>query len=54
LTAPLEGLRDIGNSILVYSRGGRRGKKTLEKLVKLGYTNVYEFGGINNWTGDVE
>ena len=37
--------------ILVYCRSGNRSKQASEKLVKLGYTNIYEFGGINDWTG---
>ena len=38
--------------ILVYCRSGNRSKQASEKLVALGYTNVYEFGGINDWTGE--
>jgi len=38
--------------ILVYCRSGNRSKQASEKLVSLGYTNVYEFGGINEWTGE--
>lgn len=38
--------------IFVYCRSGNRSKQASEKLVKLGYTNIYEFGGINDWTGD--
>lgn len=39
--------------ILVYCRSGRRSKIASEELVKLGYTNVKEFGGIINWPYDV-
>jgi len=53
-TEPIEELPDLEQLILVYCRSGNRSKQASEKLVKLGYTNVYEFGGINNWTGDVE
>ena len=35
--------------ILVYCRSGRRSKIASEALVKLGYTNVKEFGGIIDW-----
>ena len=35
--------------ILVYCRSGRRSKIASEGLVKLGYTNVKEFGGIIDW-----
>lgn len=38
--------------ILVYCRSGNRSKQASEKLVALGYTNIYEFGGINDWTGE--
>ena len=40
--------------ILVYCRSGRRSKEASEKLVKLGYTNIVEFGGILDWKGDIE
>ena len=40
--------------ILVYCRSGRRSKEASEKLVKLGYTNVVEFGGILDWKGEIE
>lgn len=40
--------------ILVYCRSGRRSKQAAEKLVKLGYTNIVEFGGIIDWRGDIE
>ena len=39
-------LRDKDALILVYCRSGRRSKIASEELVKLGYTNVKEFGGI--------
>ena len=38
--------------ILVYCRSGNRSKQAAEKLVKLGYPNVLEFGGIIDWPGD--
>ena len=40
--------------ILVYCRSGRRSKEATEKLVKLGYTNIVEFGGILDWKGEIE
>ena len=39
--------------ILVYCRSGRRSKIASEELVKLGYTNVYEFGGIIDWPYEI-
>lgn len=38
--------------IMVYCRSGRRSKEAAEKLVKLGYTNIVEFGGILDWKGE--
>lgn len=38
--------------IFVYCRSGNRSKQASEKLAASGYTNVYEFGGINEWTGE--
>ena len=49
--APVE-LPDKGQLILVYCRSGNRSKQAAEKLVKLGYTNILEFGGIIDWPGD--
>ena len=42
-------LPDKAQLILVYCRSGRRSKIAAEELVKLGYTNVKEFGGIIDW-----
>ena len=42
-------LKDKDQLILVYCRSGRRSKNAAEDLVKLGYTNVKEFGGIIDW-----
>ena len=38
--------------ILVYCRSGNRSKQASEKLAALGYTNIYAFGGIMDWTGE--
>jgi rhodanese-related sulfurtransferase len=46
-------LPDKDQLILVYCRSGRRSKEASEKLVKLGYTNVAEFGGILDWKGEI-
>ena len=47
-------LPDKDQLIMVYCRSGRRSKEAADKLVKLGYTNIVEFGGILDWTGKVE
>ena len=39
--------------ILVYCRSGRRSKIASAELVKLGYTNVKEFGGIIDWAYEI-
>ena len=46
-------LSDKEQLILVYCRSGRRSKIASEELVKLGYTNVKEFGGIIDWPYEV-
>ena len=47
-------LPDKNQLILVYCRSGRRSKEASEKLVKLSYTNIVEFGGILDWKGEIE
>ena len=49
-----EELPDKEQLILVYCRSGNRSKKAAEILVKLGYTNSREFGGIMDWPYEVE
>lgn len=44
-----EQLPDLDAVLLVYCRTGVRSKQASEKLVKLGYTNVYDIGGITTW-----
>ncbi|MGI5962584.1 MAG: rhodanese-like domain-containing protein [Lawsonibacter sp.] len=41
-------------SVLVYCRSGNRSKAASSALAELGYTNIYEFGGINTWPYDIE
>ena len=49
----LRQLPDKDRKLLVYCRSGRRSKEAAEKLAKLGYTKVMEFGGIIDWDGEV-
>ena len=51
-TEDIPELPDKEQLILVYCRSGNRSKQAAEKLVKLGYTNIVEFGGIHDWTGE--
>ena len=39
--------------ILIYCRSGNRSKQAAQKLIKLGYTNLIEFGGIIDWKGEI-
>lgn len=48
-----EELPDLRQVILIYCRSGNRSKQAAQKLFDMGYTNVYEFGGIIDWTGEV-
>ena len=45
---------DSDTVVLVYCRSGNRSKTASQALADLGYTNVYEFGGINNWPYEIE
>ena len=46
-------LPDKEQLILIYCRSGNRSKQAAEKLKKLGYTNLIEFGGIIDWKGEI-
>ena len=45
---------DLDTVVLVYCRSGNRSKTASQALVDLGYTNIYEFGGINTWPYEIE
>ena len=45
---------DLDTVVLVYCRSGNRSKTASKALADLGYTNVYEFGGINSWPYEIE
>ncbi|MBQ7000931.1 MAG: rhodanese-like domain-containing protein [Oscillospiraceae bacterium] len=51
-TEEIPELPDKDQLILVYCRSGNRSKQASEKLAALGYTNIVEFGGINDWSGE--
>ena len=51
-TEEIPELPDKEQLILVYCRSGNRSKQASDKLVNLGYTNIVEFGGINDWPGE--
>lgn len=41
-------------TVLVYCRSGNRSKTASKTLAELGYTQIYEFGGINTWQYETE
>ena len=45
---------ELDSLVLVYCRSGNRSKTASRALADLGYSNVYEFGGINTWPYEVE
>ena len=53
-TQPPALLPDREQTILIYCRSGRRSKEAAQKLADLGYSRVYEFGGILDWSGEIE
>lgn len=48
-----EQLPDRDAVILVYCRSGRRSAGAAQQLIDMGYTNVYDFGGIIDWPYDL-
>lgn len=51
-TEEIPELPDKEQLIFVYCHSGNRSKQASQKLADLGYTNIIEFGGINDWNGD--
>lgn len=47
-------LPDKDQKILVYCRSGNRSRQAAAKLAEMGYTNIYEFGGIMSWPYETE
>lgn len=46
-------LKDKKQKIFVYCRFGNRSKAAADKLAKMGYSNIYEMGGIQTWKGKI-
>ena len=53
-TTAAEVIPEKGSTVLVYCRSGNRSKIASSTLADLGYTNIYEFGGINTWPYETE
>jgi len=52
-TLAIEQLTDKDAVILVYCRSGNRSAIASQLLIDLGYTNIYDFGGITDWQGEI-
>lgn len=52
--AEIPSLPDKNQTIYIYCRSGNRSKQAADKLLALGYTNLIEFGGILDYTGELE
>jgi len=46
-------LADKNQTVLVYCRTGRRSEAAVRALIGMGYTQVFDFGGIVDWTGEI-
>ena len=46
-------LKNKDDLILVYCRSGRRSREAALKLIEKGYTNVIDFGGIQDWNAEI-
>ena len=44
---------DKNRTILVYCRSGRRSETAARELVNMGYSEVYDFGGVIDWPGQL-
>ena len=53
-TTAAEVIPEKDSTVLVYCRSGTRSKTASAALAELGYTNIYEFGGINTWPYETE
>lgn len=53
-TEEIPSLPDKAQTIYIYCRSGNRSKQAADKLLELGYTNLIEFGGIIDYTGELE
>ncbi|MCL2755121.1 MAG: rhodanese-like domain-containing protein [Oscillospiraceae bacterium] len=55
-TKPLSAIRaaselpDKTTTVLIYCRSGRRSEIAARELIEMGYTRVFDFGGILDWS----
>ena len=53
-TTAAEVIPEKDSTVLVYCRRGNRSTTASAALAELGYTDIYEFGGINSWLYETE
>jgi rhodanese-related sulfurtransferase len=57
INLPLDKIENIkynkDTKIIVYCQSGNRSKQAALKLIGMGYTNIYDMGGINDWPYDI-
>lgn len=53
-TEEIASLPNKNQTIYIYCRSGNRSKKAADKLLALGYTSLIEFGGILDYSGELE
>ena len=53
-TEEIASLPDKNQTIYIYCRSGNRSKQAADKLLALGYTSLIEFGGILDYSGELE
>ena len=53
-TTAAEVIPEKDSTVLLYCRSGNRSKTASAALAELGYTDIYEFGGINSWPYETE
>lgn len=49
-----EVIPDKDTTVLVYCRSGNRSRTAAAALAGLGYSNIFEFGGISTWPYEIE
>ena len=58
INIPVENIETIDldkdKTIYVYCASGKRSKTATNKLIDMGYTNVYDMGGIDNYPYELE
>ena len=45
---------ELDQHIVIYCQTGRRSQSAAQALVYVGYTAVYDLGGIEDWTGEIQ